>query len=293
MLIHLRILFIVLITCLISSCPADGEGQRASDQPNVAVSQQLAPSNGTAQHSDPSSAELDTAEGASPRANSLVPLGIPARVNQPVQVSYSLAEPSTGDAFIVLVPGAVTSALLKDNVKQAVDRVTLEPGGAGQVELIAHHPGNYAVRLFTAQTGEIMAVAEATVSFTDQPLEGELILTPPYVTITDRELPEVPEQVRNRPMIAYWELADAPGPDAWIGLVSVTCAAQDAASNLEAAVDVQYLDGKVKDRSVFILSEPGEFVFRVFASKDAPQMLCESQLFRVVEPPEPEAQGEQ
>jgi hypothetical protein len=205
------------------------------------------------------------------------------KVNQWVQIEYNLVPPPNGDAWIALVPSAVTSKVMKDNIAQVVDRVTLGTDAHGRVELHATKPGAYFIRLFPAQLGDLMAIAESSVNYTDQPLPGEQKFTPPYVDIADHTFAKPPEQVVGRPMIAYWELLDVPGDHAWVGLIPTSCTAKDAKANQAAAVDIQYLEKVKMNTNMFYLSKTGEYVFRIFPSEDpAAQMICESQPFKVI-----------
>jgi hypothetical protein len=265
--------------CSLAGCPVAQRAQQANttpptgqttaQQPNAAA--QVAPT------------QPETSTPATPiEGNWVRPVQATVGVNQLFQVEFRLVPVSTGEAWVALVPSAVTSTIMADNVQQAVDRVTLPLEETGEVDLSAKAPGTYMIRLFPVQTGEVMAISEAAITVVDHPVSDEMQFTPPYVTITSRELKEVPEQGVGRPMIAYWELEAAPGEKAWIGMVPTSCTAQDAKSNLAAAVDLQYLKGQTKDRSVFFLAQPGEYVFRLFPSEDAQaQMICESQVFRV------------
>ncbi len=273
---------VMALACL-AGCPGQskpggsaGNSSTASPQPSPAQDVSTA-----------GAAAPETTDGspAAPTSNIVLPVQGTVAINQPFKVSYELVQASTGDAWIALVPSAVTSLTLQDNITQAVDRVTLPVGASGTIELTARQPGKYALRLFPAQTGEILAVAEAEVIVEESLPDEELAFTPPYVTITGKKLRDTPVQITGFPMIAYWEMAEPQGSDAWIGMIPTSCTAQDAAANLEAAVDVQFLNGKTKESSIFLLTQPGEFLFRIFSSKAAPQMLCESQTFRVRERP--------
>jgi hypothetical protein len=212
----------------------------------------------------------------------------PVDTSRPFTVEFRLSPAPDGDAWVALVPASLESKLLEDNARAAIDRTGLPPQEEGSVELTALKRGEYIVRLFPQQEGEIMAIAQTPVFRAENlPDPGTLTFEPPYVTITDRKLEETPVQRTGMPMIAYWELPEALGADAWIGMVPADTVATDAKANMAAAADMQYLDGQRKYRSIFQLWQPGEYVFRIFPSEEenAP-MLCESQRFKVVEPEE-------
>lgn len=273
--IFLIVASFLALACL-AGCPENGKQDESGDS----LTTNTVGTEASTASPTPAEAIADTSTADS---NVVKPVSEVVELNQPFKVEYKLLQASTGEAWIALVPAAVTSTLIEDNILQAVDRITLPKGDRGTVELEAHDIGKYALRLFTAQTGEILAVAEAEVSVEEASSDDKLAFTPPYVTITGRKLDGIPEQVTGLPMIAYWEMAEKQGEEAWIGMIPTSCTARDAAANLKAAVAVQFLDGRMMYSSIFQLKHPGEYLFRIFASKEADDMLCESQVFRVVE----------
>ena len=272
-----------LLACL-AGCPSEKAGQNQAETGTGGSSATIRPSTEQQDSNDAAAEQQPTGDIWVKLEETTV------AVNEPAEVEYSLVPAPNNDAWIALVPAAIESQSLRDNIKHAVDRVTLPAQAHRKIELTTRNPGIYFIRMFPAQLGEVMAIAETTVVFTDEPIDGMLEFTPPYVTITDRELPEPPKQYQGYPMIAYWEMTETPGKDAWIGMIPTSCTTLDAKSNSEAAVDIQYLNGEIQDRSIFILSELGEYVFRIFPSQDEQaQMICESQVFIATPKPSKEA----
>jgi hypothetical protein len=211
----------------------------------------------------------------------------PARLqyylNDAIEIEYNLEhDVPLSPAWIALVPADTDSLLAGDNFEAQVAYTHIHNLPAGTARFRARQNGEYILRLFGARREETVMAAQSPVLRIGTAPSEQGQPAPPYVTLSGAKLPE---EIVLRPgmvIAAYWQLAEPPGPGAWLGLVPTSCTGTTAADNLAAAVAKKPLDGKTMGPTRFSLAETGEFVFRLFPAEDgAAEMLCQSEVFSV------------
>lgn len=209
------------------------------------------------------------------------------RIGQTIKVEYTINKIGDPRPWIGLIPATVTVADEAANDAADVAYQYVETP-AGTVEISAAEAGQFHIRLLSGGDKGVVLYETPLVTIQQWP-KGKWVAPDqppikPYVTISGGELPEQIPIKKGYPVVAYWETAEAYPQGAWLGLIPTSCTSNLEGENDAVDVEYHYLDGETKGQFTFMMSTPGEYVFRIFPCDiSGAEWVAESQKWQVVE----------